>query len=98
MPGELTCLLVTHENRAIVYPDPLPIVTPDAVLDLYRLARARGMFVSLAYGFTIVWVDPRQQRIETGRELVASEPGQSCELRTDIVKRATGARLKSVER
>ena len=77
MPGELTSLFVAHEDRAVVHPDPFTIATPDAVLELSRLARARGVFVGLAHGLAIVWVDPCQQRIETGRGIVAPELSQS---------------------
>src|SRR5215208_7221785 len=97
MPGELTSLLVMHEDRAVVYPDPFTVATPDAEFDLCRLARARGVFVGLAYEFAIVWVDPRQQRIKTGWEIVSSEPSESRESRTDIVKCAIGPWLQVVE-
>src|ERR671912_582208 len=97
MPGKLPSLRVTHQNRAVIHPDPIAIATPDAVLDLCRLARARGMVVGLAYGLAIVWMDPRQERIETGREVVTPEPGQSREFRADVLERATGAWFQAVE-
>jgi hypothetical protein len=44
------------------------------------------VFVSLAYCVAIVWVDQRQQRIETVREIVAAKPRQPLELRTHVLE------------
>ena len=98
MPGERAALLVAHEDRAVVHPDPLAIAAADAELELHRLARARGVFIGLAHGLAIVRVDPRQQRIKTGRELVAAKSRQLLELRTDVLECGAGARRQRVER
>ena len=97
MPGKLTPLRVPHQNRA------LSTQTQSSLPPRMRYSICAGSPVRVACSSARRTAsgssgDLRQERIETGREVVAPEPGQSRESRADIVKRAIGARLQAVER